>query len=1240
MTIWQDFLVTTCVHVTVLSMIAATLMAVFPRNAAARHAIGFLCLVLILGSPILTASLPQAGWRRERLAPAVTVTPALGRTGPASVSDSSHFTREPEITPGPAISPDPALSVEGEGQIVADNRKASGQRPSGVKERSASMQGWGGPDTAEKGVGWGGRGVAMAVGLWAAGSLILLARRLCQFSRLRQLVRRLAGDSNPAVVLSEALKAEILQTVGLKQFPPVIASDQIPMPMVMGYRQPRVLLPGGLLQGPAHQLRDVLVHECAHIVRRDSWINASQQLAGVLWWWHPGVRWISSQISRSREEICDNYVLQGSDGPTYAETLLELAERCAAPQRLVPMLGLLGTRWTLEQRIAGLLQPGRNTMTKARRRMVVCTVGALCLVMLVIGGVRNPKLAPASASSAMAADEPSADSVRPDRTRLRTVLIRGNCADEDGVVMAGCKVRIVRRSDEGPYVELAETVSDGEGRFELKNLQTRLPDERDLIVIATADGHVPGVEHPASFEGDVIQTSLKLRSDPGTLSGVVSDSQGKPVAGVAVFFGADQPLPGVGSAVTDEQGRYSISGLQRWSSDDPAVIDPKTGLGSKVTSCFFRLRHPDYALTMAACTAIPQEVNVTLHPPAIVTGRVIDAATNRPAAHVVVSAQGVARSGWFQTRTDDDGQYRLVMTQDHYNLWAHAEDRIAVAIKALSVESGKTVSGADISLVKGGFVVGKVLKNGQPLPEATSPLRVAHYGPARPRTGAAVTSARVNADGTYRLRVAPGMNHVYVMSGNGGFVDVTVEEGREVVVNFNLSDEQRPGFREQDADEEFAARLRRQAENEDARAKAQSSNLPVEAIRIRKNTKVGKLLNRLEELDAGNGRFELPWCKVLKEIVEQGPAAVPELIEELDVTSDRRMLADLGFILRAIGDRRAAPALIRSIPKTLIPPSSDVGCRLEDPVLLKFMHKHELGEHHEKNQFSFGRPVREVFGALHKLTGKRFDEDQVYSIFLEGLPTQQALQRELFDRIARQWAGWWEQHWKESVSDAAYSRVNLPEFRREATSLPQPGTHFKTSGGASNWILESISNSKAEVVFLDLDTTRVSPLPEKWRQIKNVESYLDEILAWAGREGFDVFGAEYQSPSDGKRYFAIRPIGLRAWELGEDRWKMESSDVTIEQLQSEGLPVTGPLLHYESSREAYEPSRKAAFFYLTREGTPGLLYVGIEVLDGSLKPGRASTGDNELDPVAFQKGRRLAWTRLEELPVSKGTRSR
>ena len=80
----------------------------------------------------------------------------------------------------------------------------------------------------------------------------------------------------------------------------------------------------------------------------------------------------------------------------------------------------------------------------------------------------------------------------------------------------------------------------------------------------------------------------------------------------------------------------------------------------------------------------------------------------------------------------------------------------------------------------------------------------------------------------------------------------------------------------------------------------------------------------------------------MRELVAVGRDAVPQLCAELDRTTEDRTLRRLGFALRAIGDPRAVPALIRAIPKTLLPSSSDYGLIVIDKELMDFMLTHDL----------------------------------------------------------------------------------------------------------------------------------------------------------------------------------------------------------------------------------------------------------------------------------------------------------
>jgi len=394
------------------------------------------------------------------------------------------------------------------------------------------------------------------------------------------------------------------------------------------------------------------------------------------------------------------------------------------------------------------------------------------------------------------------------------------------------------------------------------------------------------------------------------------------------------------------------------------------------------------------------------------------------------------------------------------------------------------------------------------------------------------------------------------------------------------------------------------------------------------------LLDKLEEQNRDEP-FTDSWCRTLKEIVDLGPAAVPELIEELDATHRDLMLRCLGFTLRAIGDKRAVPALIRAIPRTLLPPSSDMGLTASDPELLKFAQQNDLDLIDHDKLYGLGRPVREICGALEKLTGQSLGEKQLFDVFLLGLPSQRRMKRELYQRTAQSWADWWEKDGAKQINDKAFARVDLPKLVDEPKAPPPPGTHFKLDDGSSGRVLESVLNPKSKTVFYDFDTGRVASLPDRWRTAKNIEANLDEIIAWARREGFDLMGTEYASPKSDERVFAIRSLGLRTWELGKHRWKMSSEDITLEELQAEGTPAEGLLFHREGKNGAADPKARASFLYVTREGTPGLLFVGVEVQDADPESGGLEAGlledDLELHPIAFSRGRRFGFKNFEEL---------
>lgn len=306
-----------------------------------------------------------------------------------------------------------------------------------------------------------------------------------------------------------------------------------------------------------------------------------------------------------------------------------------------------------------------------------------------------------------------------------------------------------------------------------------------------------------------------------------------------------------------------------------------------------------------------------------------------------------------------------------------------------------------------------------------------------------------------------------------------------------------------------------------------------------------------------------------------------------------------------------------------------MGLHAEDKELNEFAHKFDLHEKDEDDYYGFGRPVREIFGALHQLTNHKLHDEQLFSIFLDGNETQRQMKQAMFNQQAIAWQQWWEQTADKRDVPNAFHIVGLPKLATDAAIVPlEPGARYKSDGGHSNWILESISAIGAKRVAFDFDTGRVSPLPKQWQDLPPEELPVKAIDQWAISQGFDMLGDQVPTLAD-KTCYAIKNLGMRVWELDKSRWKSNPSSITLEELMAEGRPVQDYLFHED--KNFVDHLATASFLVITREGTPGLVYLGIEVNDDSLKPGGISNGDDELRPVAFYKGRRFAYTYL--LPI-------
>lgn len=104
--------------------------------------------------------------------------------------------------------------------------------------------------------------------------------------------------------------SELRQLIGIKRYVRLMESGLVSVPSVTGFIKPLILVPVGMLSHmSADQVEAILLHELAHIRRKDYIINFIQCFGEVIFFFNPGVLWLSSLIREERENCCDDLAI-------------------------------------------------------------------------------------------------------------------------------------------------------------------------------------------------------------------------------------------------------------------------------------------------------------------------------------------------------------------------------------------------------------------------------------------------------------------------------------------------------------------------------------------------------------------------------------------------------------------------------------------------------------------------------------------------------------------------------------------------------------------------------------------------------------------------------------------------------------------------------------------------------------------------------------------------------------------
>jgi len=232
------------------------------------------------------------------------------------------------------------------------------------------------------------------VGLWALGVLALVARLVHGLLTVRRIAR--TAPEVEAGAWRAALH-EVADRLDMEEAPRLVVSNDVRVPFACGFSHPTIVLPTEAMSWTDERRRVVLLHELAHIQRRDMFGHLLSRLACVMYWFHPLVWMAARHLRAESERACDDLAIRsGARASDYAQHLLDIVTSIRGP--VAPAIACtMARRRDFEGRMLAILDPERRRGTPSRVR-AMALVGTLGALYAVIGiAVLAPRPAVASA---------------------------------------------------------------------------------------------------------------------------------------------------------------------------------------------------------------------------------------------------------------------------------------------------------------------------------------------------------------------------------------------------------------------------------------------------------------------------------------------------------------------------------------------------------------------------------------------------------------------------------------------------------------------------------------------------------------------------------------------------------------------------------------------------------------------------------------------------------------------------
>jgi beta-lactamase regulating signal transducer with metallopeptidase domain len=220
----------------------------------------------------------------------------------------------------------------------------------------------------------------------------------------------------------------------------LVVSEDVRAAAVLGGRSPRIALAPVLLDRLSDdELESVVIHEWAHVQRRDDFAHAVQLAVRVIAGWHPAVWWLDRRLRVERETACDETaVTVVGSARSYAGCLVKLAGLpVGSGVKTLPALGAMSSTPALASRIERILSHTRMASPTWSRSVATVVMVLLAAVSIATGSMRLVSMrlgASAAMASTPGADrEPRPTPMQPAATETTRAVVQPSAARKSAV---------------------------------------------------------------------------------------------------------------------------------------------------------------------------------------------------------------------------------------------------------------------------------------------------------------------------------------------------------------------------------------------------------------------------------------------------------------------------------------------------------------------------------------------------------------------------------------------------------------------------------------------------------------------------------------------------------------------------------------------------------------------------------------------------------------------------------------